>query len=747
MGLSKARIMTKLYKNLDELEKLYRDADSADKELYSEMRSNVLLIAGEHYSKNVNKHFARLRETNRLTETLKLRLTKNHTHKIHRIYKNAIISKVPGATCLPANETEIQDQKDAELNNKVLKAIKDKHKMKSKIRNWAGEFSGIGEVATKIFWDPNKGDLKGYEQKLDEGTGAPVFLDPNGKETLEQGIPGDPGNPMMGIPPSEGSQFEPAPDKTLPIFGGDLVFEPLFGFNIFRAPGAKSMEESDYIGLRKMVSIDTLKVLYKDDEKKLKAIEKTSDTDFIIFDSSKANYEKENKWALLKECYYKPCLKYPEGYYYIWTEFGILDEGVLPYGIFPILWKGFDEHPSTPRGRSILKVVRPYQAEINRAASQRATHQITLGDDKILYQAGTKLAPGALLPGARGISYQGAPPTVIPGRTGEQFASYVQEEKSEMYSAAMVPEMEMEEGANLDPYSMLFRSMTQQSKYKIYIEKFEEFVVDVHTLALKLARIYMPDEELAEIFGPKEIANLPEFKNQKKLRYEVKIEPQSDSIDTMLGKQLTFTHLLQYIGKNLKPDQIGMIVKNMPFVNNEEMLGDLTINYENVKNDMLALERGEQVQVNQYDDNEYYIQKLTHRMKQGDFRLKLSPEVQQSYQMLLQQHQQEVARKQQQIIDAKNEYVPVGGAMVAIDMYVPNKEDPTKAPKRARVPYQAMEWLLNVLEKQGMSLDSLESMNQGALAEIAGQIKPQPVPGGLEQEKINQMKLQQQSLN
>lgn len=732
----------KKYKNLDELETLYKEGEAADKALYSEMRSNVLLIAGEHYSKNVNKHFARLRETNRLTETLKLRLTKNHTHKIHRVYTNAIVSKVPGATCIPANESEMQDQKDAELNNKILKAVKKKHNLKGKIRKWASEYVGIGEVATKIFWDPNKGDLKGYQQKVTE-EGQPVFKDQEGKETLEQGIPGDPGNPMFGIPPTEGVQFEPVADKELPVFGGDYVFESLFGFNIFRSPGAKDMHESEFIGIRKMVPVDELKLLYRDNEEALKKIDKTSSTDFIVFDSAKASYEKTEKWALLKECYYQPCLKYPEGYYYMWTEFGILDQGVLPYGIFPIIWQGFDEHPSTPRGRSILKVVRPYQAEINRAASQRATHQITLGDDKILYQAGTKLAPGALLPGARGISYQGTPPTVIPGRTGEQFASYVQEEKSEMYEAAMVPEMGMDESANLDPYTMLFRSMSQQAKYKIYIEKFEEFVVDIHTIILKLARVYMPDDELVEIVGPKEAANLAEFKNQKKLRYEVNIEPQTDSVDTMLGKQLTFNHLLQYIGKNLKPDQIGMVVKNMPFVNNEEMLGDLTINYDNVKNDMLALERGEQVQISQYDDNEYYIQKLTHRMKQGDFR-QLEPQVQQAYMALLQQNQEAVAQKQQSIIDAKNEYVPVGGAMVAIDMYVPDKQDPTKAPKRARVPYQAVEWLLQLLDKQGMSLDSLESMNQGALAEIAGQIKPQAAPGGLEQEKMNQMKLQQQ---
>jgi len=732
-------------KNVDELEKFYRDAEETDKELYAEMRSNILLISGQHYTRNVNKHFARLRETNRLTETLKLRLTKNHIHKVHRYYTNAIVGRVPGVSCSPNNESEMQDTKSAELNNLVLDDIKRRHKFKDKIRRWCGEYTGIGEVAVKVFWDPNKGDLVGYEQKLDEQTNQPLYLGPDGQPTTDSEIPevpGVPGNPYLGIPDQPGQPaqpFEAMPDESLPVFSGDHVFEPVFGFNLWRAPGSKSMEDSPYLGIRKMVPMSELKSLYKNDEEKMKKIHKSTDTDYIVFDSSKSEYEKKEKWTLLKECYWKPSYENPKGYFKIWTEFGILEEGELPNGIFPIKWKGFDEYPSTPRGRSIIKVCRPYQAELNRAASQRATHQITLGDDKVLYQSGTKLAPGALLPGVRGISYQGAAPQILAGRNGDQYAGYVQEEKNDMYEAAMINEMTMDESNSVDPYTMLFKTISQQAKYKQYIEKFEEFVVEVHELALELARYYMPDDRLQEIFGPQETVNMGEFKRQGKLRYMIKVVAQSDSVDTMMGKQITFTHLLQYLGNKLPPDQIGLIIRNMPFVNNEEMFSDMTIDYDNVKNDMLALERGEQVQVAPYAKNEYYIGRLTHRMKQPDFKF-LQPQVQSAYQTLTQQHQQEVVRKEQAIIDAKNEYIPVGGAMVAIDMYVPN-EDPTKQPKRARVPYQAMEWLMGQLDKQGMSLDKLENMNQGALADMAQQLTAG------RQEQANEQQLQVQQFN
>jgi hypothetical protein len=62
--------------------------------------------------------------------------------------------------------------------------------------------------------------------------------------------------------------------------------------------------------------------------------------------------------------------------------------------------------------------------------------------------------------------------------------------------------------------------------------------------------------------------------------------------------------------------------------------------------------------------------------------------------------------------------------MIACDMYVPN-EDPNKAPKRVRVPYQALEALLKQLEQQGSSLDAMEKMNQGQLAEMAQMLMQQ----------------------
>lgn len=699
--------------DVNDLNQIYQDSEEIDKEQFSEMRSNVLLVAGEHYTKNVNKHFARLRETNRLTEHQKLRLTKNHIYRIVKTYVNGILDKVPGVQVVPKNETEMQDRKAAELNDAVWTDIKERHNMKEKIRKWANEFVEIGECAVKVFWDPNKGDFIGYDQAVDEKTGEPLYLDETGSETIQPGAFDEFGQMVM--------QFEPAPDEESPVFSGQLCYETIHAFNLLRSPASETMEDSPYLINRKMVDKRDLMKMYSDDPEKQKMLKESSTKgDFLVFDSNKAGYDRTKNQILIKEIYYKPCLRYPNGYFYIWNENGILEEGELPYGIFPIKWCGFDEYATTPRARSVVKVARPYQAEINRAASQMATHQITLGDDKVIYQSGSKLSPGALLPGVRGIAYQGTQPTILPGRTGDQYLAYINTQIDEMYQAVFLDKVAQKEEHNLDPYSLLFRTMSQQSVYKQYVQKFEKFVVDIAELSLQLARHYLPEDAIIGAVGKNEVINISEFRNTKPFEYQVNVEPMSDSIDTMLGKQMTFTHMLQYVGKNLTKEDIGKIMKNMPFVNNEEMFGDMTINYENVTNDMLALERGEPVQVGPLDDNEYYIQKLDHRMKQADFKL-LAPQIQQQYQMFKQQHLQEMARKAEEIKRAQSEYIPTGGAMITCQMRV--KDPDGEGTKQVRIPYQAMDWLIKQLESQGMGLEKLENMSEGSQAELSQMVQ------------------------
>src|SRR6185437_12231988 len=106
-------------RNIGDLNQLYDQADSVDHEVFAEMRSNLLLIAGDHYNKRRHDFLKRIRDSKDLTDQQKLRLTKNHVQKICKIYANNIVSMAPGVGFEPKQPGELQDQKSAELHHSV----------------------------------------------------------------------------------------------------------------------------------------------------------------------------------------------------------------------------------------------------------------------------------------------------------------------------------------------------------------------------------------------------------------------------------------------------------------------------------------------------------------------------------------------------------------------------------------------------------------------------------------------------
>lgn len=686
--------------NIEALNQHYRDAESCDDEIFSEMRSNLLLVSGNHYSKKTTSFFTRVRQTQRLNETQKLRLTKNHIHKITRHYIQAIAGKVPGVIPAAQNEMDMQDKKAADLNLAVWSDFRHRYNLKEKFNEYIQNFVELGEMCAFIYWDPNEGDVKGYEPLVDEQ--------------------GQPAMDEMG---------QMVPDTEKPIFTGAFQFKNIPGFNLLRAPQAKSMKASPYHIVREMVEKEELLGAYGEDESKKRIIGDGDTGEFIVFDTNKKQYRSEESQVLVRYHFFRPCKQYPQGYYYISTERGILEEAEIPFGIYPIIWQGFDTYSTNPRGYSIIKVARPYQAEINRASSQAATHQITVGDDKIIYQGGTKMAPGALLPGVRGITYQGAAPQILPGRDGGQFLPYIESQISEMYSACMLEEINMEnESGQIDPYTLLFRSASSKVKFSRYIEKVEAFMKEFCQVTLELAKHYLPDDAFIQAVGKSEAINIQEFRATVPLSYQIKVEEQSADISDRLGQQLALNHLIQYAGQQMDAKQLALLAKEMPYLKNTQIVKRLTVEYDNAENDMLQIERGQMPFVGPYADNKIYIDAVTHRMKQADFQM-LPPNVKQIYDQYLGIHEDQQAQKMQAQQAAKDGFIPTGGSLITVQMSLPDPQSSSGA-KQVRLPYEAIMYLIKKLEAQGATLDDLERMNDGVVLDMMNRMGQQQAPQG-----------------
>lgn len=687
---------------LADLEQLYTESESCDKRVFAEMRTNLQLIAGEHYVREGSKYWNRIRDNKALTDEQRLKLTKNHIQRITKIYCNAIQSASPGVAVSPKDGKSLQHQKAAELNYALVQDWKQTDRLEERTEEWIHNFFEIGEVAVKIYWEPNDGKLMGYEA-LEMDPAMPI--DPN--EGSEGGTEFDPMSMM--------ADQEPQPDMSKPVFTGKIMFKTIYGYNLKRDPDVGDMKDSCYLINTEMTSLSSVRAKMPDAA--YDKLKQDTSTEYTIFDNNSGSYRNTKNQVLLKEIYFRPTPLIPEGFFYIWTTNAILAHGSLPYGVFPIEFEPCEKQTGNARGHSPIRHIRPCQIELNRCASKVAEHQISIGDDKVFIPSTSKMTQGTTLPGIRVNQYSGQQPMVLPGRTGDQYIPYMEATIKEMYQLAQLDEVMQEEDPAADIYSLLYRNLRYKKKFTYYSDKFERFLCRVMETGLTLAKECMPDEALIPAIGKSEYINISELKSADKLCYRVKVEARADDIESQMGKQLTLNHFLQYAGTNISRQDIGMAMRVSPFLNKEEIFKDFTIDYDNATNDILALDRGQWRPPRKNDDHKYVVKKLSSRMNQEDYNY-LSPQIQGLYDQKLQLHEQIIVQQAQALAASESGFIPSGGYLVKMDYYVAGGKDGSNT-KRVSIPSESVAWLLDKLNSQGTMMEELTSVGPGAQNDMA----------------------------
>lgn len=693
---------------LDDLEKLYTDAEQCDKRVFAEQRTNLQLVAGEHYVREGSRYWNRIRDNKQLTDEQRLKLTKNHIQRIIKIYCNAVTSASPGVAVEPKDAKSLQHQKSAELHYAVVQDWKQSLHFEEKIEEWVKNFFEIGEVACKLYWETDDGNIMGYEA-LEDANDEDDFLAPLLED--QEDSPDD-----STFAPDE-DVSEPQVDESKPVYSGKLCMETIYGYNLKRDPDVGSMHDSPYLIYTHMTSLSSMRARLDDDA--FKKLQQSTTYEYTIFDNNTGSYRNTKNQVLIKEIFFRPNPKIPKGYFYIYNSHQKLSEGKLPFGIFPIIYEACEQQTGNPRGHSIIRHVRPCQIELNRCASKVAEHQITIGDDKVFIPSTSKMVQGAMLPGIRVNTFSGQAPTVLPGRTGDQYLGYMTATIDEMYKLAELDEVVQDVDPQTDIYSLLYRNLRYKKKFSHYSDKFERFLCRVVEVGLDLTKNCIPDEALVPAIGKNEYINIPELKNADKLCHQIKVQARADDIESQMGKQLTLNHFLQYAGSNISRQDIGMAMRISPFLNKEKMFEDFTLSYDNVTNDILALDRGQWRQPRRFDDHEYIVKKLSTRMNEEDYTM-LPPQVQQMYDKKLQLHEQFIQQRAQELKAAEAGFIPSGGYLVAMDYYVTEPGgDPNKT-RRVRVPSESVAWLLDKLDKQGSQMKDLTNLPPGAQHDVAG---------------------------
>jgi hypothetical protein len=670
-----------------ELTALYSECEAANYDLHAEQRSNLLLIGGKHYSQK-EQYQRKINKIEKLTKEQKIRLTKNHTQKITKTYRNAILNYAPGVAPKPKNREEIQDQKAADMHGSVWTDMKQELNYPTKKRELVQDYIDLGEMCLVVKYDYDRGGFLYYEDDIDPETGD-----------LRRDDDGAP--------------------KPRPVFAGQIVWERILGFNMLTPPNARSWEESEYVIIRKMMARATVEHMVRHDPDRIAEINSGNEGTWKVFDANQGGYEENDKLVMLKEFYFRPCVKYPKGYYYITCGDCILFEGELPLGLFPVLYCGFDELATSPRSSSVIRVVRPMQAELNRAASTIAQHQITMGWDKIVVTNNGKVSPGATAHGVKTIRLNTGDIKHLPGRTGEQYLNYMQSQISEMYQAAnLVEETAEKPTAQYDPLTMLYVGIKDKKRFTLYAEKVIEFDKQWCIMSLRLAKAFYPDERLIPAIGKREIVNIPEFRAADDLGYQIVAEEQREDVESQLGRHLTLGHILQYVGNKLDTKDLGQLIRAFSTYNDEEALDGFTLDYDCIKNDLLKMDRGQYVPAQRHEDHVYILRMLGRRIKAPDFEV-LDPQIQQMYHKKLAEHEQFIQMQLQAEQMATAGFVPSGGMLVTISNYrIPDPNNPGKV-TTLRLPAESINWLVQKLSSQGSTQEMVQQLGDGQIVDIA----------------------------
>lgn len=662
-------------KRLSKLNSLYRDSDTADKSLFAEQRSNILLYIGQHYNQKDSALRGLIRNLKDIPAEKKLRLTKNHLGVIcDRLINYTVTGHNPDVIVQEKHKMEVQDRQAAKVAQSVWNKIKDVTKFDELIDDFAFDFIVGGEVAAFVSFDPGKGEM------------------------VDQHVVDELGNVV----------------EVKKGFTGDINIERFESFNLLRDPQAKNWNDSGFFIYRKMVDVEPLKKQFAGDEDLVKKITKSSEDTFQVFDAQKGSYSLSSKDKVLtKLILYRPCEEYPDGYYINYTSEVILSEGSLN-GVWPLVYRPYTKVSTSPRGYSIIKRLRPGQAEVNRIGSCMAESQLNF-KDRLIIQNGSKISNGGNIAGAVAIRVSGAAPQIMQGQSGDKYLGVLAAQIDELYKLANLQLEEEEAIPNTDSNSLLYASMRHKKKFTQKSNIFESFMREVCEVALETAKLFYHDAHLVESVDKKDLINIQEFKNISKLCYSLETKSTSGDVEEVLGQQSSIQHALQYAG--LPPEQAAVLISNMPYLKDSILAQEITADYRACEDIFAATERGDYIEVSKYENHTYMVKRITTRIKESSYRY-LDPNIQNMYQQRLQEHDNFLTQKAEALARSEAGFIPSGGALIPVSLYL----DAANASKRARVPHDALVWLYKKLYEQGSLIDQQQGLhNDGATINLSSQ--------------------------
>src|SRR5215475_9743341 len=628
-------------KTVADLDRLLKDARSARSRLEPVWYMNLAYYQGEQWVAWDGRALYRPPMPRSRITVVDNRIQPAVRTEIAKMTKNR-----PVFTVTP-NSPDEEDANAARLGEQLMRYLW-KHLNMQQLSSKALHWSRICCAGfLKTYWDPSKGE------------GRDVLIGPDQNILTDQ----------------QGKPLEPGSLPVLPgvtrkrIAQGDICVEVRSPFQMYPDPLADTFEEAEWLIEESIKSPGYIRSRY--------GVEVRADTPAnpgMIegrLPASNMGTAGSYKGVKIREYWCKPNDDHPNGCRAVWlttttgksTDSQELYRDENPFDPMPYVMFSNIPVPGRMWPTSVTEQLRGPQTELNKVKSQIAENRNRVGNpttiaSKQAVQSPEKLKSALSIPGGLYlIDDVGSPNNMPQILQAPPLPAYVVDEiarieesieqiagQHEVTSAQVPPGVTAASAINLLMEADNTRLGPAISDYEYQLSKFGQKV-------LNLAAKYYTDARTIKIGGDNGAWQIFDFRGSM-LGGNTHVEVQAGSAfpQSQAAKQAWLQDLMTFFVQSGNPPQgrtLAQFLQDSQIGGAERLVEEYTINETQVNRENALMARGQQLPINDYDDDQAHVANHTDFQKQPHY-ARLIPPIQQIFEQHVEMHRQRLAAQQQQ---------------------------------------------------------------------------------------------------
>jgi hypothetical protein len=554
----------------------------------------------------------------------------------------------PVFTATPFSADE-EDLNAAELAEKILEydwSALDCHDKLHSTQLWT---ELTGSAFWKVYWDSSKGDKADYVMTEDG-----PYRDQNEKLVTRDRIQ------ELGL----NDLVTNGQLKTQSIARGEVAVEVLSPFEIYPDPLANDIHEAEWIIESKVRSLDYVKGKY--------GFDATEDAEAPVGIAESRMYttgsgSETYKGVKVNEYYARPSKLHPEGHWAVWINDKLIKSEPLsrsPYVGCPYVMFRSQPIPGRFWPTSITTQLRGPQTDLNKIKSQIRENAIRLGNASVMISRQANVDYTGI-PGEE-IFFDDTLPNSVPQfLRPPDLPVYVLQEVDRIEASIQeisglheVSKASVPSGVTAASAINLLQE-ADDTRLGPEIADMEKALSYAGNLILKLRAKFNDDSRMIQIAGEDGDWDIFEFRGAM-LKNNTNVEVQAGSAmpRSKAAKQAAMTEIfnmaIQY-GMNIDPRQIRKFLRDYEVGGLDKLFANITQDEQQLVRENRILLRGEAIDINPWDDDNFHIEAHEEVQKSSRF-FKAAPEAQAIFQAHVDAHRERRA----QIVEAQAMAPPPG---------------------------------------------------------------------------------------